>query len=428
MSKQGLRPCVHYNIVYRLGSIDTQDYKLTEGMVVVYTTGNFGWGEMPFAFDVITRTIRRLANRQLAGRCECYVDDVMGCSPTSSLPSDIGTVVGTIQALLGPDAENQGKREQGRRLDWLGWSMDLDLRTVTIAKHNFLKTMYEFFNFDVEGVVSVNKMETLASLASRYSMLCWAMKPYTHQFYSFISGTRNTRKSRKLDSLAQFDVLMWRSYLVVLRLDESTHSRPFDSFCSSPPTIRIEYDASLFGIGVALSTRTDVTVDEWSLEVYSQIVLPYDLEGDSSYQNSCEFLAIVLGLAIAARLGHRNFTFHVCGDNTTSLAWATSGRVRSDRSRATAIMYTALVTRIGAHFGTSEHVRGVDNVIMDGLSRGLDPAGLRLDPHKHFVWDDYAGGVEILHLCNPTISYETMSVPNMMEGLRSINSVIDHLL
>ena len=48
----------------------------------------------------------------------------------------------------------------------------------------------------------------------------------------------------------------------------------------------------------------------------------YQLGGDSSYQNSMEFITIVVSLAILVSLGLRDITVVVQGDSTSALAWA----------------------------------------------------------------------------------------------------------
>ena len=55
------------------------------------------------------------------------------------------------------------KTESGRRLDMIGWVVDLDLRSVSIAKHNFLKTFYGFMSCDETKKMKVKEVEKLAS-------------------------------------------------------------------------------------------------------------------------------------------------------------------------------------------------------------------------------------------------------------------------
>jgi hypothetical protein len=55
-------------------------FALHGGLTAVYIIGIFGWVGTPFAFDPISRTIRRQVNRLIKGRAEMFVDDLMGVS------------------------------------------------------------------------------------------------------------------------------------------------------------------------------------------------------------------------------------------------------------------------------------------------------------------------------------------------------------
>ena len=53
------------------------------------------------------------------------------------------------------------------------------MRTVAIAKHNFMKTLYGFLVCEETRSQSVRSIQRLASWASRYSAVIRALKPFT---------------------------------------------------------------------------------------------------------------------------------------------------------------------------------------------------------------------------------------------------------
>jgi hypothetical protein len=56
----------------------------------------------------------------VAGSCLIYVDDIMGCCPTTALDTTLTTVRAIVTTLLGPDSVEAKKTASGRRLDFLG--------------------------------------------------------------------------------------------------------------------------------------------------------------------------------------------------------------------------------------------------------------------------------------------------------------------
>ena len=56
----------------------------------------------------------------VAGSCLIYVDDIMGCYPTTALTATLTSVRTIVTNLLGPDSVEATKTASGRRLDFLG--------------------------------------------------------------------------------------------------------------------------------------------------------------------------------------------------------------------------------------------------------------------------------------------------------------------
>jgi hypothetical protein len=98
---------------------------------MVYIVGMFGWTGTPFAFDVVTKSLRRAIRKIISGSLEMYVDDLMGCSLISQTDNDIQLAGDECRSLAGPEAMAEEKTEKGRILIFLGWEINLDTKMVT---------------------------------------------------------------------------------------------------------------------------------------------------------------------------------------------------------------------------------------------------------------------------------------------------------
>ena len=80
-----------------------------------------------------------------------YVDDIFGICLRAHLERDLAKSREFCIALLGPNTVADKKTEFGRRLDIIGYTIDLDSSIVSIARKNFLKAFCVFFEIDVES-------------------------------------------------------------------------------------------------------------------------------------------------------------------------------------------------------------------------------------------------------------------------------------
>jgi hypothetical protein len=380
-------------------------FPLTDDLTLIHHTGMFGHTAMPISFDVITRTIRRRVRQVVSGDIDMYVDDIIGVSLTSQVQLDINSATLVCCQLLGTNAVEPSKTEFGRRVPILGWVVDLDLRSVSISRSNFLKTTYGFFSVNINEAIPVRTLERLASWSSRYSAVCRFMRPFTSDLYYCFRGIQR-HVSIRLTTDTKRCILLWRMFLCVLELDRTEFTRPLESFRTSFPLshpITVEYDASLYGIGIIFfSTAMGREEPLW----VTQIKLPFPLSNDSSFQNTVEFIAVVMAVACLVFKGVSPLLLNLRGDNTTSLKWGTSEVFRRGRSRATAMCFTALGITYDFHILASEHLAGVDNKRCDSLSR---PA-LHVSPHdlgfletQIIPFHSIPSLEALLLLCDPTL-------------------------
>ena len=88
-----------------------------------------------------------------------YVDDIIGVTHKTCLEQDKIVCYNVCEGLLGSKAVARHKWDSGRRIDVIGWTIDLDTLRVTIARRNFLKTLYGFFSINENTKVSVKELE-----------------------------------------------------------------------------------------------------------------------------------------------------------------------------------------------------------------------------------------------------------------------------
>ena len=376
-------------------------FELTNGLTMLYHTGMFGHTEMPCGFDIITRVLRRTIGKAIHANSECdvYVDDVMGASAIQEVHSDMAIATEKCDSLLGPVSVEPSKSSWGRRLDIIGWSICLDSRTVSIAKHNFYKALYGFFTVDENEAVPVRVLQKLASWASRYSSVSRFMRPFTTDLYRAMGGTNRKNSSRHLDDDAKFCVRLWRCCLCLMELKSNKEfSRSMHSYLPQSSKYLVEFDGSLTGVGMVLYRMCLGATVLWKV---ARFVFPFDLAGDSSYQNTCEFIAITLATGCLIKLGVHHVAVSARGDSTTALTWAVTERFRSGPSSNSTMCFVILGIEYGIHFEEMEHIRGVDNVLCDKLSRHHSPEQLGFEKDQIMVIDGTL--LRLMDACNPLI-------------------------
>ena len=368
-------------------------------LTMAYITGMFGWTCMPAAFQVVTRAITRAVSARIRGECMMYVDDLMGCCGLSEIQHDQDQARWVCNTLLGPDAVEEKKTFQGTILEWIGWSFDASALTISIGERNFLRTLHGFLSVTETEPVSVREVQRLASWASRYGLICRALRPFTMDLFGAIRGYTNMSTCIDLPEAARRAIMLWRCALVTLGCDPLRFARPLHTLAEKAPSLQIEYDASLTGLGMILSELSDT--GETRLICAVKLPIPFDLGANSGYQNSVEFMAIVVGLACLAALGYSGRGVKLIGDNTSSLSWASTERFRAGHSRPAAVCFMALAVTHDLTIASIEHVAGVRNIVCDSLSREGSYAEHGFSPAQCFDLTRHPIVERILLTCNP---------------------------
>lgn len=357
---------------------------MTDDLVVIHHTGVFGLGGMPFAFQVITGVIQRSLSRlkELTGYLLMYVDDIIGITLRAFLVTDNIVITDFCRKLLGSTAIAEDKSESGRRLDVLGYDIDLDSRRVSISYRNLLTFGFHLFSVDLTVKVSVRTLQQLASLASRYSSILRCMKVFTSALYGNFTGVLNLKALQAWHPEAIVAVQLWRVVLVHLRFNRDTLARPMASFRRKEPSHVITFDASLSGCGFVVRKFVGATTEENKVIiadtgdvvsvgrlVFDRLAVPMQFGSDSSYQNTAEFIAVVFAIACLKERGIQHTGLALRGDSVTALTWSSSERFKSRFAKPAALVFLLLCLEEGIEVSMTEHLCAEHNSTCDGLSR-----------------------------------------------------------
>ena len=174
---------------------------------------------------------------------------------------------------------------------FIGWEINLDTRMVTISLRNFYKLLYGFCSVDITKPVPVRVLMQLSGRAARYALILRPLRALTGVLFAAHGGNASRNKSLFLRPEAKIAIEVWRATIVLLGLAPQRFAKTMTSFLPQSPALTIRFDSSLQGLGFLLTN--DVS---GGLMGGGQAAFPFDLHGDSSYQNTCEFIAVVLGV------------------------------------------------------------------------------------------------------------------------------------
>ena len=92
---------------------------------------------------------------------------------------------------------------------------------------------------------------------------------------------------------------------------------------------------------------------------------PFDCNKESDYQNTCEFIGVLLGPLSLAQRGIRKVSLRLCGDSKTSLTWGLDGHFREKLCLKTALVYILASMLFNIVVIDAVHIPGAENVICD---------------------------------------------------------------
>jgi len=397
---------------------------LTEDLGFVSLVGNFGLSQFPYIFGVISRVLLRAINSEIKGEMEIFVDDFLGVTRTDFRESDMKIAKDVAERLLGKFAISAKKTFHGPILDWIGWEINLQTITVTIANHNLYKTLYGFFKLERGQRVTVKEIQRLASWASRYTLICRYMRPFTYYLYNAVKGRRQLQTLIMIDGTLWMVIQLWHIFLVMAKLRPEKFAKSIFSFgIPQAAEVWISYDASLTGVGFVIRGDDPSKTSNPFHHVISAVSYdtPYELKGDSGFQNTMEFLAVLLAMYRIKRLGFVNTRVHIIGDNTSSLHWCDKERFRGGRSNGPALAYIILGMEVQNEIVASSFIKGEENVHCDKMSRGIRPRSLGYP--KEVCWNAHRDKdfVELVRLVDPRVeNMEEESLTTLWGQLKAL--------
>ncbi len=159
--------------------------ELPGDLIAFFTGGTFGWGGMPFAFDVVTRAVQWELNEgtqhRLHGMSLMYVDDVIGIAFADEVALDQAIITRLVEGLLGAGAISVKKTmvEVGGVLEVIGYRIDRGMRRAGISENNVHKAFQAVWAIEHGPTNSRRMLQRVASHASRYKRVCPLMAPFT---------------------------------------------------------------------------------------------------------------------------------------------------------------------------------------------------------------------------------------------------------
>jgi hypothetical protein len=135
-------------------------------MIVIPIVNQWGSQVAGYAFDVITRALRRRAHAR-GGSDKyvtiIYVDDHITFGTIPKVKSEVESFMHDSRMLLGHDAIQESKNEQRVRIDAIGWWCDCTDWTVAPSARAFAKIANLFFN-ELPTILSTSTKVTVQQL------------------------------------------------------------------------------------------------------------------------------------------------------------------------------------------------------------------------------------------------------------------------
>ena len=432
-------------------------FQLTDGLVLFFRVGFFGYTSFPQICGVVTRTILRLLEGRIRGKVVGYVDDFFGEALRRHMAATQEAFRVVVTGLFGPAINNVDKEEAGAAIDALGWRLDNSrgrvserssqpCGTVSISRRNLLKALFHFTICPDDFRLSRTQIERLASYMMRYSdMVSAEWRPLAHILFRELKNLRRD-SPKHVGPAAIMAIKIWRALFCAAAVDEHVLGRDFIDLAVAVrlPTRVLTFDGSLYGSGVRAAAWGGTAETGVEAGRTSVIWTSYESQGwnfvrtqDSSFQNTSEFMTIVIGVADLIRNSFRDGTVLLRGDSITALSWSTRRSFRSERCLRAALVLCHIQQRANIYIHKKfVFIAGDDNTLMDPVSRNAVPLDTWLDEDTQNVqaWipsdpltvgHESAWILELLALCDPESPLD--SEPKWALFLAELNRWSDEL-
>ncbi len=341
------------------------------GRVYIHHGGVFGGSCTPAAFQPVSRGIVHELRAVTKGAVNMYVDDLFGCCMLRVVDREMAQGKAVIESLLGDDTVQEEKNKKGQVVDIIGWEFNLITQRVSVARKNLLKAMLCVFTVDLDGYTTLVEIQRLASYLERYSVICRILRPFLSCLYRLIRESWGLHRQFVFSEEAKAEVRMWRAWLYLLSVDTKSYARPFYTFRAREPEYIITTDGSLGQLGIIVYKLTEGG-GEACAGCCAVSIATFGFGDDSSYQNTCEYIGMVLGVLVLVRLGVRQVDVVIRGDSTSALSWMEKEKVSGKAAMNAALVLVSLCIRFGIEINYTVFLKGLDNHQADRLSRIIE--------------------------------------------------------
>jgi len=382
--------------------------RLTSSLAMVHYYNNFGHTIGPHIFGPLSRCLTEAIQAKISGVIETYVDDLNGFSHKSSALDDHATMCKTARDLLGPNAlsdKSYGPLPEG---EIIGWYLNLTLGTIRPNDRGIRKLALVFLTIDITSKDTrwpLQLCQVASSLAERYSSGILAMRPFVEPFHALTrkaacDTSSDITASRRVTSLAKMSVILWRAITIIMLSDPNMLSVPLASMSSKhkdrDPTHSVVTDAAdSVGLGLFDNQGTPLA--------YTSYKLPFNAH-DSRWQNTREFLGIVLALTLFKTHFNlpRGSRIGIKMDSMSALHWIKKNRAVSQYAHVSFLVYTWVCVITGYEIVETTHIAGKSDEMFDfdALSRNRSTRGV--DMTKIVETSILPSLNEMFELCDPT--------------------------
>ena len=196
------------------------------------------------------------------------------------------------------------------------------------------------------------------------------VEPLTRLLHGALSESCRDSK-RKVSSMAKLAVAMWRAIIILMLSAPEIMAVPLEAFVRDPESAgdySFVTDAADW-VGLVMYKGD-------SLLMYTSYRLPFNAH-ESKYQNTREFLGIVLTLIIAKREYSlpRGTKFAWKSDSMSALSWVENNKSTSELAHKAFVAYSWILILTGYEVVHLTHIAGASDEMadIDHLSRGRLP-------------------------------------------------------
>jgi hypothetical protein len=346
-------------------------------LIFLFLCGVFGYTRAGHIYCFCAMAVDLLHNKNLLfKRSVTYVDDGILIDSPDNIETSVNSYIHFTKLVFGPNAINKEKIKQYEHsLQAIGWHFDFNLWRVQPREKGIAKMMRALFITTRPGMrkLTLKDLEHLTGLLDWYSSGIPIGKCFLVSLYRLKSWTTSPHAEIIITEEAQRDLNWWRAIVFTSSTFPHILGARIDSIRKNKtPDIFIRGDASLrIGAGGYISDKLNgdpiVGTEEvlrWSKEEIKEF------EERKVDINVLEYFVDIFIVLIHSNLLQNKIVF-VESDNTSAVSWLLKSRAKGHMA---ADALTRIFTLFCLHENitiVSRHIKGIENILADKLSRDL---------------------------------------------------------